>query len=255
MNALLEISGLNQNFGGVHAVDDFSLLVMPGTIHGLIGPNGAGKTTIFNVITGLYKPSSGSILFKGEELVGRRTFEIANKGIGRTFQNIRLFPKLSVLENVIIAGHKDAHYGFLEALTHMGRYSRVIRKRRERSHALLAEVGLEDLADKQASSLPYGLQRRLEIARALAQRPELLLLDEPAAGMNEAESKALVGFLSEIQSRFGLTILMIEHHMDVVTGLCSEISVLNFGKVLARSSCIEELKKNPAVVEAYLGEE
>ena len=254
MNALLEISGLNQNFGGVRAVDDFSLLVMPGTIHGLIGPNGAGKTTIFNVITGLYKPSSGSILFKGEELVGRRTFEIANKGIGRTFQNIRLFPKLSVLENVIIAGHKDAHYGFLEALTHMGRYSRVVRKRRERSHALLAEVGLEDLADKQASSLPYGLQRRLEIARALAAKPKLLLLDEPAAGMNPQETQELMEMIRWIKKEFGLTILLIEHDMSLVMGICERIYVLEYGEIIAEGTP-KEIKENPEVIRAYLGGE
>ncbi len=255
MSRILGISNLTMAFGGVRAVQQFDLLLEEGGVHGLIGPNGAGKTTIFNVVTGIYRPQSGSVLFEGRELVGRRPFDIANAGIGRTFQNIRLFPNLSALENVIIAGHKDASYGMLEALTHLGRYGRVVRAQREHARELLAIVGLDAREKERAGSLPYGLQRRLEIARALAIRPRLLLLDEPAAGMNEEESVALVNFIREIRRRFSLTIFMIEHHMDVVTSLCDEITVLNFGKILARSSCMEEIKKNPSVVEAYLGKE
>lgn len=188
MSRILEISDLTMAFGGVRAVQQFDLLLQEGGVHGLIGPNGAGKTTIFNVVTGIYRPQSGSVLFEGREQVGRRPFDIANAGIGRTFQNIRLFPNLSALENVIIAGHKDAAYGMLEALTHLGRYGRVVRAQREHARELLAIVGLDSREKECAGSLPYGLQRRLEIARALAIRPRLLLLDEPAAGMNEEES-------------------------------------------------------------------
>lgn len=255
MSAVLSISNLNQSFGGVRAIDDFHLNVEQESIHGLIGPNGAGKTTVFNVITGIYRPRSGSALFRGCELIGRKPFEIANMGVGRTFQNIRLFPMLSVLENVIIAGHRDAGYSFVEALTHLGRYRRIVRAQCDHARGLLATVGLEHREREQAGSLPYGLQRRLEIARALALRPRLLLLDEPAAGMNEEESLGLVSFIREIQKKFSLTVLMIEHHMDVVTSLCHEITVLNFGRILAHSADIGEIRRNPAVVEAYLGKE
>ena len=219
---VLEMQNVEKHFGGVHAIDNFSVKIERGQIHGLIGPNGAGKTTIFNNITGIYAPDAGKILFLGYDITGSSPHRVAQLGIGRTFQNIRLFSNLSVMDNVIIASGMDEI------------------------------VGLQDKANERASSLPYGHQRKLEIARAMALEPKLLLLDEPAAGMNADESMELVDFVREIRDHFKITILMIEHHMDVVSNLCDYCTVLNFGKTLAVGTPAE-VKSNPDVIRAYLG--
>lgn len=254
MNAApaLEITGLDKTFGGVRAIDDFNLRLEAGTIHGLIGPNGAGKTTIFNVITGIYAPSRGRVVFSGRDITGLGAHVIAMAGIGRTFQNIRLFGNLGALKNIIIAGSAAGKYHILDALLRLPAFTRAERELREQAVFLLESVGLGDKGEDRAGSLPYGHQRRLEIARALALNPKLLLLDEPAAGMNAEESLELVGFIKMIRERFGLTILMIEHQMDVVTNLCDRVTALNFGRIIAQGS-IEALKRNPQVIEAYLG--
>jgi branched-chain amino acid transport system ATP-binding protein len=249
---VLEISRLTKEFGGLKAIDDFSITVEDGQVHGLIGPNGAGKTTIFNNITGIYSPTKGSIHFLGQDITGKKQFDIARRGLGRTFQNIRLFGNLSVIQNIIIASNSNAGYTFPEALFFTPRYRRMEKSVRENALTLLDSVGLADKRDEKASSLPYGHQRRLEIARALALNPRLLLLDEPAAGMNAEESLALVSFIKNIKDQFGLTVLMIEHHMDVVTNLCGIVTVLNFGKTIAEGSPAQ-VKRNEKVVEAYLG--
>jgi branched-chain amino acid transport system ATP-binding protein len=254
VNGILEISALNKNFGGVRAIDDFHVSIAQGGVHGLIGPNGAGKTTVFNVITGIYRPDGGKIRFNGRDITGLKTHKIAQMGIARTFQNIRLFSNLSVLQNVVIASGLDLSYNMLHAFLRLPLYRREEARLREKAMDLLQTVGLQDLAHARANSLPYGHQRRLEIARAIALNPVLLLLDEPAAGMNAEESADLIGFIQKIKERFRLTILMIEHHMDVVAGLCDRVTVLNFGKTLAEAT-VAEIKNNKQVVEAYLGEE
>lgn len=252
MTPVLEIKEVCKNFGGVKAIDNFSCCLEQGKIHGLIGPNGAGKTTIFNNITGIYTPSSGDICFMGQSITGKKPHSIAQAGIGRTFQNIRLFSNLSVLQNVIIASSLDAKYNLIDALFRLPAYRRREKEITERAMTLLASVGLEDKYNERAMNLPYGHQRKLEIARALALRPKLLLLDEPAAGMNADESLELVGFVRKIKEDFDLTVLMIEHHMDVVTGLCDSVTVLNFGKTIA-SGTPQEVKQDKVVIEAYLG--
>jgi branched-chain amino acid transport system ATP-binding protein len=254
MSTILEIKNLTKTFGGVTAIDNFSLKLEEGKVHGLIGPNGAGKTTIFNSITGIYSPTSGSIEFMGKNITGRRTYEIAQNGIGRTFQNIRLFSQLSVLENVTIAAHRDAKYNLFTALTRLGRYKKIEKELIQKSMEFLDIVGLSPFANAKAGSLPYGHQRKLEIARSLAVNPKLLLLDEPAAGMNGDESEELVEFVSKIKERFKLTILLIEHHMEVVYGLSDRITVLNFGKTLVEGTS-DQIKGDKKVIEAYLGEE
>lgn len=254
MDTILQINGLNKNFGGVKAIDSFNLQLEKGKIHGLIGPNGAGKTTIFNTITGIYKPDAGEIRFKGKDVTGLKPFQVAQLGVGRTFQNIRLFATLNVMENVLIASNLDITYNMLDSFLRLPKYKREEKALREKAMELLKIVGLQDLVDAQANSLPYGHQRKLEIARAVALNPSLLLLDEPAAGMNKEESVELVEFIKEIKERFDLTVLMIEHHMDVVAGLCDHVTVLNFGKTIA-SGKLDEVKNNKMVVEAYLGEE
>ena len=254
MSFILEISSLSKNFGGVRAIDSFNVQIGEGGIHGLIGPNGAGKTTIFNVITGIYCPDEGKIQFSGKDITAFKPHTIAQAGIARTFQNIRLFSNLSVLQNVIIASNMDLSYNLLHTFFRLPLYRREEAKLREKALKLLEFVGLQDLAQARANSLPYGHQRRLEIARAIALNPTLLLLDEPAAGMNAEESVELVNFIKEIKERFNLTILLIEHHMDVVTGLCDRVTVLNFGKTLVEGS-VAEVKNDKQVIEAYLGEE
>lgn len=250
---ILKLADLHKHFGGVRAIDDFNLNLEQGSLHALIGPNGAGKTTIFNVITGIYPPTSGTVLFEGKDITNKKPFEIARLGIGRTFQNIRLFTNMNALQNVVIAMNSTINYNLLESTLRLPKFVATEKQVLSDAAELLAVVGLEEDAYKRAGSLPYGHQRRLEIARALAIKPKLLLLDEPAAGMNADESHELVGFIKDIQEHFGLTILMIEHHMDVVTKLCSECTVLNFGQMIAEGET-SEVKKNPKVLEAYLGE-
>ena len=249
---VLEMQNVEKHFGGVHAIDNFSVKIEHGKIHGLIGPNGAGKTTIFNNITGIYAPDSGKILFLGQDITGSSPHKVAQLGIGRTFQNIRLFSNLSVRENVIIASGMDATYNMPQALTHSKKYKEREKYLEDKAMNLLEIVGLQDKAEERANSLPYGHQRKLEIARAMALEPKLLLLDEPAAGMIADESLELVEFVRQIRDRFDITILMIEHHMDVVTNLCDYCTVLNFGKTLAVGTPAE-VKSNPEVIRAYLG--
>lgn len=252
MTPVLELKNVSKNFGGVKAIDNFSVVLEPGKIHGLIGPNGAGKTTIFNNITGIYTPTSGHIFFNGNEITGKRPHEVAQMGIGRTFQNIRLFTNLTAAQNVMIASNLEAKYNLLDSTLRLPKYSKQEKHLRDKAHDLLEIVGLLDKAGERAGNLPYGHQRKLEIARAMALNPKLLLLDEPAAGMNGDENMELVEFVQEIKKRFDLTILMIEHHMDVVTCLCDSVTVLNFGKTIA-SGTPSEVKCNKVVIDAYLG--
>lgn len=253
MSGILSISGLTKRFGGVCAIDEFSLELEQGTIHGLIGPNGAGKTTVFNVITGIYGPTVGRLALRGVDLVGLSPFRVAQLGVGRTFQNIRLFTQLSVIDNVIMASSVDATYGMADAILKTGHYRRDETNIRNRSKELLDLLGLGGVAAEKAGSLPYGNQRKLEIARALAVRPTVLLLDEPAAGMNSEESMELVGFIRDVRERFGLTVLLIEHHMDVVMKICDQITVLSFGKTICNGTP-KEVQSNQCVIDAYLGE-
>ena len=251
---VLEMQNVEKNFGGVRAIDNFSVMLEPGKIHGLIGPNGAGKTTIFNNITCIYAPDSGKIIFNGTDITGSAPHRVAQLGIGRTFQNIRLFSNLSVLSNVVIASNLDATYNLADAMFKTKKYKEREKHLEEKAMDLLEVVGLADKANEQASSLPYGHQRKLEIARAMALDPKLLLLDEPAAGMNAEESAELVSFVRQIRDRFDITILMIEHHMDVVSNLCDHVTVLNFGKTICVGTP-EEVKSDPEVIRAYLGGE
>ena len=248
------MKGVEKHFGGVRAIDHFDLQVMPRDIYGLIGPNGAGKTTIFNTITGIYRADEGQILFEGKDITKIKPHDAAALGIARTFQNIRLFGNLSVKMNVIIACNMHNRYTIAEALLRLPRYRKVTKAVEERAMNFLESVGLTDKADDVASSLPYGHQRKLEIARAMATDPKLLLLDEPAAGMNEEESLELVEFLKKLHRDNPITILMIEHHMDVVSRLCGQCTVLDFGRTLAQGT-VEEVKQNESVVAAYLGGE
>ena len=251
---LLEIQNLTKNFGGVQAVSDFSYHLDTGALNAIIGPNGAGKTTIFNLITGIYDPTEGQIFFNGEELTGLITHQIAEKGIARTFQNIRLFSDFSVLDNVRTACHRYASYSVWEGLIPTPRRRREEKALAERAWNLLELVGLADRAHEMSKNLPYGHQRRLEIARALAQEPKLLLLDEPAAGMNPDETVQLMDFIEQIHETFDLTILLIEHHMEVVMGLADDIVVIDFGRTIAQGTP-DQVQANPVVIEAYLGTE
>ena len=252
MAPMLQMRKLNKYFGGLRAVNDFDMDVPEGGLYGLIGPNGAGKTTVFNMVTGIYGPSSGEILFQGEDLVGLEPHEITQKGIGRTFQNIRLFPRLSVLDNVRIAYHSHAGYGLTDAVLRTSRFYDRERELTEEATSFLEVFNLQDRLDEVASSLPYGEQRRLEIARALAVEPKMLLLDEPAAGMNPAEVFNLMELIRFIRDRFKLTIFLIEHQMRVVMGICEQITVMDFGEVISRGNP-EEIRNDPRVIEAYLG--
>ena len=252
--SLLEIQRLTKDFGGVRAVDKFSYQLEVGALNAIIGPNGAGKTTIFNLITGIYDPTEGHIFFGDDEITGTITHQISAKGIARTFQNIRLFSDFSVLDNVRTACHRYASYTVWEGLIPTPRRRREEKALAERAWRLLELVGLADRAHEMSKNLPYGHQRRLEIARALAQEPTLLLLDEPAAGMNPDETVQLMDFIEQIHDSFDLTILLIEHHMEVVMGLADDIVVIDFGRTIARGTP-EEVQANPVVIEAYLGAE
>lgn len=253
MTPVLELKNLGITFGGLHAVDDVNLKIEKGQLYGLIGPNGAGKTTVFNLITGVYRPTTGSILLDGVNIAGKPTAEINRLGIARTFQNIRLFTKLTARENVKVGLTNAYPYSLVSGIFRLPSYYRSEKAMNERAGELLSVLGLEGEAEVEAANLPYGKQRKLEIARALATSPKLLLLDEPAAGMNPQETEELMRTIALIRERFGVTILLIEHDMHLVSGICEELTVLNFGRELARGKTAEVLR-DPKVVTAYLGE-
>jgi branched-chain amino acid transport system ATP-binding protein len=249
---LLKIDEISMQFGGLRAVNNFSLSLHAHNLQGLIGPNGAGKTTVFNMITGVYTPTAGKIYFDDQEITGLEPHEINHIGISRTFQNIRLFPSLTVLDNVRIAYHTHAGYNMIDGILHNKRFHAKERELTEKTQAFLEIFNLQDRQGTIAKNLPYGEQRRLEIARALAAEPKLLLLDEPAAGMNPAEVVSLMDLIHFIRDRFDLTILLIEHQMRVVMGVCERITVMDFGEVIARGDPAE-IQSNQRVIEAYLG--
>ena len=251
---LLKAENVSEVFGGLKAVSDFNFYINKGELVGLIGPNGAGKTTAFNMITGVYEPTTGTIDFDGKSIVGLKPYQITQRGIARTFQNIRLFSELSVLDNVKIAYHSHVKYTVAEAVIRLGRYFREEKEIEEKSMALLKIFKLDDKAHEMAKNLPYGAQRRLEIARALAAQPKLLLLDEPAAGMNPQETQELMEMIRWIRKEFGLTVLLIEHDMSLVMGICERIYVLEYGVIIAKGTP-DEIKRDPEVIRAYLGGE
>ena len=251
--ALLEVKNLGISFGGLRAVDDFSLEIEKGCLYGLIGPNGAGKTTVFNLLTGVYKPTEGIITLDGQNITGKKTIDLNHAGIARTFQNIRLFKELTVAENVKVGLHNQLQYNTLEGILRLPRYFAVEKQMQEKALELLKVFHLEEEADTLAANLPYGKQRKLEIARALATTPKLLLLDEPAAGMNPNETQELMDTIRFVQEHFDMTILLIEHDMRLVGGICEKLTVLNFGRVLCQGKTSAVLN-NPEVIKAYLGE-
>ena len=251
--ALLEVKNLGISFGGLRAVNEFHLHIEKGCLYGLIGPNGAGKTTVFNLLTGVYRPNEGIITLDGENIVGKKTIEINRAGIARTFQNIRLFKDLTVLDNVKAGLHNHHPYSTLEGILRLPRYYKVEKEMDEKAMELLKVFDLDRESQTLASNLPYGKQRKLEITRALATKPKLLLLDEPAAGMNPNETKELMETIRFVRDTFDMTILLIEHDMKLVSGICEELTVLNFGQVLAEGKTGDVLN-NPEVIKAYLGE-
>ena len=251
--ALLEVKKLGISFGGLRAVDEFSVKIEKGELYGLIGPNGAGKTTVFNLLTGVYKPTDGSIILDGEDITGKSTIQINHAGIARTFQNIRLFHNLSVLDNVKVGLHNHYRYSAGTGVFRLPKYFRKEKEMNERAMELLRPFDLQDDASTLASNLPYGKQRKLEIARALATQPKLLLLDEPAAGMNPKETAELMNTIRFVRDSFDMTVLLIEHDMSLVSGICERLSVLNFGQLLCEGKTSEVLS-NPEVIKAYLGE-
>ena len=252
--SMLEAKDATMAFGGLVAVNELNVKIEKGEIVAVIGPNGAGKTTAFNMMTGVYTPTSGKILFDNQVISGKKPHEIAKLGIARTFQNIRLFKDLTVLENVLIANHLHVQSGLFASVFHLPKARKEEKEMYDLSLSLLERIGLLEYKDDTASSLPYGLQRRLEIARALATKPKLLLLDEPAAGMNPKESEDLTDFIKEIRDQFDLTILLIEHHMQLVMGISDRIYALEYGTTIAKG-VPSEIQNNTKVVKAYLGEE
>lgn len=251
--AMLEVKGLSISFGGLKAVDHFEVTIEKGQLYGLIGPNGAGKTTIFNLLTGVYKPDTGTILLDGENITGKKTIEINREGIARTFQNIRLFKDLTVLDNVKSGLHDHYHYSALEGILRLPRFYKMEKAMDEKAMELLKVFDLDKECYYKASNLPYGKQRKLEIARALATEPKLLLLDEPAAGMNPNETAELMETIRFVRDKFDMTILLIEHDMKLVSGICEQLTVLNFGQVLTQGKTSEVLN-DKRVITAYLGE-
>lgn len=251
--ALLEVKNLGISFGGLRAVDNFNIKIEKGQLYGLIGPNGAGKTTVFNLLTGVYKPNEGIITLDGKNITGKKTIDINKEGIARTFQNIRLFKDMSVLDNVKVGLHNKHHYSTVEGILRLPKYRKVEKEMNEQAMELLKVFDLDGQADYLASNLPYGKQRKLEIARALATEPKLLLLDEPAAGMNPNETQELMDTIHFVRDKFDMTILLIEHDMKLVSGICERLTVLNFGQVLTEGETSEVLN-DPQVITAYLGE-
>lgn len=258
MDEILKVTGLSKNFGGLAAVSGINMNIMPGELIGLIGPNGAGKTTLFNLLTGVYEPSEGLIELNVEgqkkQIGGMKPYKITALGMARTFQNIRLFKSMTVLENVKLAMHKNAGYGVWSALLRNGKFYNTERWIEEKANEYLREVGLYRKRNEKATNLPYGEQRRLEIARALAVQPRILFLDEPAAGMNPQETDDLTKLIRHLRDKYKLTVILIEHDMSLVMNLCERIFVLNYGKLIA-SGTPDEIKNNEFVISAYLGEE
>ena len=252
--ALLEVSNLGIAFGGLQAVSQLDLKIEKGHLYGLIGPNGAGKTTVFNMLTGVYKPTEGNIVLDGNDITGATPEAISKAGIARTFQNIRLFNDMTVLDNVKVGLHNQERYSGFEGVLRLPTYWKHEKAAHERAMELLSIFDMEHLANEQAGSLPYGAQRRLEIVRALATNPKLLLLDEPAAGMKPSETAELMENIVKIRDTFGIAIMLIEHDMSLVMNICEGICVLNFGKVIAKGTA-EEIQNNDAVIEAYLGKQ
>lgn len=252
--SVLEIDSLTMRFGGLTAVSDFCLILEKGELVGLIGPNGSGKTTVFNMITGFYKPTEGKIILNGAEIAGLRPDQVAALGIARIFQNSRLFRELTVLDNVLIGHHLRLRSSPFGAVLRLPGYAREERQALDEATTLLEGLGLADQLGEIAGSLPYGLQRKLEVARALATKPSLLLLDEPATGMSAEETAEMMEFILKVRDDFEMTILLIEHHMGVVMGICERMLVLNYGKTIAKGSP-EEIQNNAEVIEAYLGVE
>ena len=251
--AMLEVNHLSIQFGGLRAVDGFHINIEKGQLYGLIGPNGAGKTTVFNLLTGVYKPTEGIIRLDGQDITGKSTIEINKAGIARTFQNIRLFKEMSVLDNVKVGLHNHYQYSTLTGILRLPKYFKVEKEMNEKAMEILKVFDLDKEAEILAGNLPYGKQRKLEIARALATDPKLLLLDEPAAGMNPNETQELMDTIRFVQEHFHMTILLIEHDMKLVSGICEKLTVLNFGQVLTEGETSEVLN-DPTVITAYLGE-
>lgn len=251
--ALLDVKSLTISFGGLRAVDDFNISIKKGQLYGLIGPNGAGKTTVFNLLTGVYKPNEGIIKLDEQDITGMKTIDINKAGIARTFQNIRLFKALTVLDNVKAGLHNNYHYTTIEGILRLPSYFKMEKEMTERAMELLKIFELDKEADYMAANLPYGKQRKLEIARALATEPKLLLLDEPAAGMNPNETSELMDTIRFVRDKFAMTVLLIEHDMKLVSGICEELTVLNFGRILTQGKTNTVLN-DPQVITAYLGE-